>query len=252
MLVPVEFACSDFSDCERQLVQGRYFYVLLPIAICGDKWPEFLRTELARKNFDVTFMYGYADGTGARIVFAVKNDKRPIISTVGLATLIAQIFPWSVPRTEKSRTHVPLISLSNAAHLAIALAHVGCKRISFSGERDYFSPSKGDIGCELCRMTADMTRATSFPRLLIGFINQLPDEMRDEVSRRMTDNFNGRGLKLDLTLPPTGSLFHDSRTTWAKHISCIFQVPTACCFLDYVNTWFNDFVTGEGRDEAGQ
>ena len=237
-LEPVEFAVSDFSDCERQLVQGRYFYVLLPIASCGDKWPEALRNELVKKKFDVTFMYGYADGTGARIVFAAKNDKRPVISTVGLATLIAQAFPWSVQKTERSRSHVPLISLPNAAYLAIALAHVGCKRISLSGDRDFFSPSKGDIGCEICRMTADLTRATSFPRLFIGFIDQLPEqEMRNEVSTRMMANFTGRGLKLpfDLALPPTDSFFHDSSGTKAKRISCIFQVSAACCSLDFVN-----------------
>jgi hypothetical protein len=228
----------DSGDRMRQLAQGRYFYVLLPIAICRDKWPEYFRTELARKNFDVIFMYGYADGVGARIVFAVKNDKRPIISTVGLATLIANIFPWSMPRTEKSRTHVPLISLPNAAYLAIALAHVGCKRISLSGDRDFFSPSKGDIGCEICRMTADLTRATSFPRLFIGFIDQLPEqEMRNEVSSRMIANFSGRGLKLpfDLALPSTDSFFHDSSGTKAKRISAIFQVSAACCSSDFMN-----------------
>lgn len=230
-LEPVEFAFSDLSDCERQLVQGRYFYVLLPIASCGDKWPETLRNELAKKKFDVTFMYGYADGTGARIVFAAKNDKRPVISTVGLATLIAQAFPWSMQKTERSRTHVPLISLPNAAYLAIALAHVGCKRISLSGERDHFMMAAGDIGCETSCMATEMTRASSFPRLLNGFVAQLPeDTLRANVKARIARNMSGRGLKLpfDVHLPTSGSLLCNSRDMEAWNVSCMFQVPIAC------------------------
>jgi hypothetical protein len=223
----------DFDDRVRQLVQGRHFYVLLPIAICGDNWPEKLRTELAKKKFNVTFMYGYADGVGARIVFAVKNNHKPVISTVGLATLIAQIFPWSAHRTDKSRTHVPLISLPNAAYLAIALAHVGCKRISLSGERDHFTLAAGDIGCDTSCMATEMTRASSFPRILNGFVAQLPDDtLRKSVKERISRNMHGRSLKLPfgLHLPTTGSLLWNSHYMMALHASGMFQVPVASCF----------------------
>ena len=214
-------------------MQGRHFYVLLPIAICGDNWPEKLRTELAKKKFNVTFMYGYADGVGARIVFAVKNNHKPVISTVGLATLIAQIFPWSAHRTDKSRTHVPLVSLPNAAYLAIALAHVGCKRISLSGERDHFTLAAGDIGCDTSCMATEMTRASSFPRILNGFVAQLPDDtLRKSVKERISRNMHGRSLKLPfgLHLPTTGSLLWNSHYMMALHASGMFQVPVASCF----------------------
>ena len=223
-------ACPSHLGERLQACNGRFFYVRVPIVKHRDSWAFKFRELLVSKSFDVPFMYSCADATAARIVFAVYNASKPNINTIGLATLISRAFPWVLNPSPSDRHHIPIIALPNRIHLAIALAHVGCNRLSLSGQRDHLKGSAGDVGDDVARLATEMTRATSFPRIMQCFVAQLQDsKMHNEVKKRIEEKLISRGLgsPFDVQLPVSecGPLYHYDKN--ADYHQNLHRLPNA-------------------------
>lgn len=202
---------------------GGLFYAILPCGNVNAPWQQAFRSTMSARNFTVWFMYGVQKSSYVYVVFGLCAEKRLNISSAGVGKALGKIFTKKCEKT----SFISIVCLSSVncvggeTWLALALAHIACKRCACIGDLSEFDQAKGDIGSAHAAFAVDYIRATSFPLALCGSLNGLTPADAAERKEWITAALRAKNLPLPWGNPTDAWCPQRKR---ASVVSVLFQV----------------------------
>lgn len=190
----------------------------------AEHWTTSLCAELKICHLEVKFLYGSVSATSiVRTVIAVRSLKGEKVAPSGIGRLIMNRMGCA----SIGQRFVPVVPLTHASLLAIALAHVSSQRLNTEDpRRDFFDKKNADIGDICAAWMTEQVRFTSNARL----IRQLPSSISDQRAagniRDTTTNL-AKQYRQNIVYGQNGKdLPWNSTHSMARAASCIMQVCT--------------------------